>query len=283
MKTPESRSGSIPVTTYTQYREFKKTGDREPYQVPLFRETADCLPEAVDGSVAERGGRSLDRVNDLVWNICEETNWVIPATRRWARSTCLPRRRPPTWRWPSFCSVRVCRRRSERGFASEVRRRVIDPYLDHGQRFWWNNGGNNWTGVCAGSVGQTLLILEPDPSGRPRASPWSSISSIASSTKAFEEDGASTEGIGYWNYGLSHFVIFAEMLRARTGGAIDLLAGEKIRKIAAYPAAIAIGRHAFASFSDSREDGSVLAVPRGEAGGTHRPQAICLPRPATTA
>jgi len=74
---------------------------------------------------------------------------------------------------------------------------------------------------------------------------------------AFEADGGCLEGIGYWNYGLIHYVAFAEMLRARTDGAIDLLDQEKIRTIARYPAAVMIGPQAFASFADSHESSSV--------------------------
>jgi hypothetical protein len=73
----------------------------------------------------------------------------------------------------------------------------------------------------------------------------------------FEEDGACLEGIGYWNYGLSHYVIFAEMMRARTNGAIDLLAQEKMRAIAEYPATVALGKNVYASFADSHEESSV--------------------------
>jgi hypothetical protein len=252
-----SDSGSIPVTTYTQYRQFRKSGDREPYQAPYFAKR-QMLARAVMAAWLSGQADSLDRINDLVWNICEETNWVVPAHENvgeidlFAAETAADLAMTELLlgsRLPDEVRARL---------KTEVKRRVIDPYLDHGDRYWWNGGSNNWTGVCAGSIGETLLILEADAERQAKGLALVVDQLNRFIAKAFEEDGASTEGIGYWNYGLSHFVIFAEMLKARTGGQMDLLAGEKIRKIAAYPASIAIGRHAFASFSDSHEEGAVL-------------------------
>ncbi len=253
----ESKAGSIPVGTYTQYREFKKSGDREPYQVPYFAKR-ELLARVAMAAWLKGDAASLDAVNDVVWNICEETNWVIPAHESVGEIDLMAAETGADLAMVELLFGSRLPEEIRTRIRNEVRRRLIDPYLDHGQRFWWNNGANNWTGVCAGSVGQSLLILEPDVQRQAQG-----LATVVDQLnrfieRAFEEDGASTEGIGYWNYGLSHFVIFAEMLRARTGGAVDLLAGEKIKKIAGYPAAMAIGRHAFASFSDSREDGTVL-------------------------
>lgn len=252
-----SEPTGIPVTTYTQYREFRKTGDREPYQVPYFGKR-ELLSRVVLAAWLQEDAAWLDAVNDVVWNICEETNWVVPAHENMGQIDLFA---AETAADLAFTELLIGPRLPEEirtRLRAEVRRRIIEPYLDHGSKFWWNGGGNNWTGVCAGSIGQVLLILEADRERQARGLALVVDQLDRFIDRAFEEDGASTEGIGYWNYGLSHFVIFAEMLRARTGGAIDLLAGEKIRKIAGYPAAIAIGRHAFASFSDSREESTVL-------------------------
>jgi len=252
-----SESGAIPVTTYTQYREFQRTGDREPYQVPYF-EKRRALTRAVLAAWLLGESNPLDRVNDLLWNICEETNWVVPAHEAVGEIDLMA---AETGADLAMTELLIGSRLPEEIRArirNEVRRRIIDPYLDHGQRFWWNNGLNNWTGVCAGSIGQVLFVFESDPERQARGIALVIDQLDRFIARAFEEDGASSEGIGYWNYGLSHFVIFAEMLASRTKGEIDLLAGDKMRKIAAYPAVVALGKHAFASFSDSKEQGSVL-------------------------
>ncbi len=59
--------------------------------------------------------------------------------------------------------------------------------------------------------------------------------------------------MAYWHYGLINVVALAEMLRARSHGAIDLLAGEHLRHVAAYPARMQLSGSSFASFSDCDE------------------------------
>lgn len=249
--------GPIPLTTYTLYREFRRNGSRQGYQDPSIQKR-----EQLSGAVMAvwLGGdeAAIDRVNDLVWNICEESNWVWPAHESVGEIDLWSAETAAGLGWvDALLRDRLPQEIRDR-IRMEVRRRILDPYLDHGAAFGWNNGTNNWTGVCAGAVGQALLLLDPDVDRQAKGLALAVEQCRRFIDRAFEEDGASTEGIGYWNYGLSEFVIFAEMMRVRTGGAIDLLAGEKLRLIAKYPAAVALGRHAFASFSDSHEDGSVL-------------------------
>ncbi|MGQ9649370.1 MAG: heparinase II/III domain-containing protein [Phycisphaerae bacterium] len=253
----KSNSAEIPVTTYTQYREFRKSGDRQPYQKPYFEKRA-LLAKAVLAAWLQGDLASADSVNDLVWNICEETNWVIPAHESVGEIDLCAAETAATLAFTELLIGPNLPEEIRTRLREEVQRRVIKPYLDHGSKFWWNNGANNWTGVCAGSIGQVLLILEPDPERQARGLALVVDQLNRFIDRAFEEDGACTEGIGYWNYGLSHFVIFAEMFKARTGGAVDLLVGDKIRKVAGYPGSMAIGQHAFASFSDSHEEGAVL-------------------------
>lgn len=50
----------------------------------------------------------------------------------------------------------------------------------------------------------------------------------------YPADGACTEGYGYWQYGFGFYVYFADLLKTRTGGALDLLAEPKIRQIAMF-------------------------------------------------
>jgi hypothetical protein len=70
----------------------------------------------------------------------------------------------------------------------------------------------------------------------------------------FEADGGSTEGVGYWSYGLKNMICFSEMLRQRTKGRIDLLSAvEKLERIAVYPLKVMLSPGRFANFSDSDE------------------------------
>lgn len=70
---------------------------------------------------------------------------------------------------------------------------------------------------------------------------------------AFAEDGSSSEGVAYWHYGLFNLVALSELLYACSAGQIDLLAGEKLKLIAAFPAKMQLSGANFASFADCDE------------------------------
>jgi Heparinase II/III-like protein len=248
----------IPTTSYTLYRRFRAAGERPPYEKPYFVKRRLLSQHAV-GAWLTRDKVHLDRVNDLLWSICEETTWVLPAHEK-----------SDPWNIDLFAAetgVELAHVLLVLGDTipeevrmrvhAEVKRRILDPYLEHAGDYWWDNGSNNWTGVCAGSVGQTFLLMDPDAERKAKALALVLGQFERFINVAFEPDGASLEGIGYWNYGLLHYVGLAEMLRARTGGAVDLLAQEKLTRIAHYPAAVALDKHAFASFADSHEHSDV--------------------------
>jgi hypothetical protein len=246
----------IPVTTYTRYRAFNRTGVRGPYQGPYFEKRRQ-LDQATWAVWLGGDDGQIDRVNDLIWNICEETNWVIPAHERGNVVDLMAAETAAQLATIDCLLAEKLPKEIRQRIRAEVKRRIFDPYLARGREFGWHNGHNNWTGVCAGSVGQAFLLLEPDV-GRQARGLETAIEQINLYFEhAFESDGSSTEGVGYWNYGLAHAVILAEMLRAYTDGAIDLLANPKVKKIAAFPAAVAIDKHRFASFSDSHESGTI--------------------------
>jgi len=248
----------IPQTTYSLYREYQRTGAREPYQQPYYEKrelmTREVLAAWLDGDDSR-----IPRVCDLIWSICEESTWVLPAHERGERFIDLFAAETGAElahaalllgdRLPGEIRERIQR---------EVTLRILDPYLEEGDQYSWASGRNNWTGVCAGSIGEQFLVLEPDPERQARALKTVIQQLYRYLDRAFEPDGVCLEGIGYWNYGLFHYVAFAEMLRARTGGHFDLLAHPKLAAIARYPFSVVMGPGLFASFSDSHPSASVM-------------------------
>ena len=249
---------AIPETTYTLYRRYKVAGERPPYEGPYF-EKRKLLTQEVIAAWLDHSDARMGRINDLLWSICEETTWVVPAHERngmlfidlFASETGCDLAQALMLlgdRLPEEIRTRV---------RDEIKRRIMDPYLEHGAEFSWGAGRNNWTGVCAGSIGQTFLLMEEDPARLSTALATVLEQLDRFIANAFTEDGASLEGIGYWNYGLSHYVSFAEMLRERTNGAIDPLGQEKMKAIAQYPGTVYLGNGLYASFADAHENSEV--------------------------
>ncbi len=240
----------VPPLTYTHYRTFIRSGDRRDFEAPYFLRRARLAAAALRLFLGQADLK--DVVQDTIWAICEETDWVVPAHE----------------------GVVIDLFAAETGFAladmlmllgdtldaevrsrvrMEIERRVFDPYLRLYGSLWWYKGHLNWNGVCNSSVAATFLLLEPEPSRAARALELALAGLRVFLDTAFERDGSSTEGVGYWHYGLINFVALAEMLRARSGGAIDLLASEQVRAIAAFPSKLLLSGSSFATFSDCDE------------------------------
>jgi hypothetical protein len=242
--------GDIPQTTYTRYRAFARTGDREPYQSPYYLKREMLHAAALRLILGQDDFK--DAVHDYLWSICEESTWVVPAHTRtidlMAAETAFGLAEILALAGPAL-DVEVRRRVS-----AEIDRRIFVPFLHASYDLRWFGGGDNWNGVCSGAVGGALLYLEPEPERLAEGLALILTSLKAFLANAFEEDGSSTEGVGYWQYGLQYVVIFAELLRARTNGTIDLLASPRVRQIAAFPGKLLLPSGRYVSFADSAEE-----------------------------
>jgi len=266
---------SIPQTTYTLYRQFEHTGERRNYERVYFaRRTmlTRAVFEMVLGDDSKR-----DVVHDLLWSICEETSWVLPAheeqgpafwelrpsprQRPWGAHTALTREPDAI---DLFCAEtgaslaetiylledRLAPEVVQR-VRQEVARRIFKPYLAYGRQHWWHRGALNWNGVCNGAIALAFLRLERDPQTLAEAIEQALEGLSAYIATGFEADGGSIEGIGYWNYGLMYYVTVAELLRERTAGQLDLLAALRLVAIARYPLAAALSPGLYLNFGDA--------------------------------
>jgi hypothetical protein len=75
--------------------------------------------------------------------------------------------------------------------------------------------------------------------------------------EGFGDDSGCPEGIGYWTYGFGFYIYFAEMLAAFTGGQLDLPQSERVRRIAAFPQAVTLGKGAYINYSDAAEQSMI--------------------------
>ncbi|HZR38806.1 MAG TPA: heparinase II/III family protein, partial [Ktedonobacteraceae bacterium] len=240
----------IPQTSYTFYRFFRRNGDRKNYETPYFQKRSNLAAAALRLFLGQ--SELKDVVQDYIWNICEETTWVLPAHERdlvdlFSAETGFVLAETLLLLGETLDAEVRHRVRAE------VERRILDPYLRFHRLMWWHMGHNNWNGVCNSSVAATFLLLEPEAERVAQALEIALIGLRAFLNTAFEDDGSSTEGVSYWHYGLFNFVALAEMLYARSNGAINLLASEQLRRIATYPATLQLSGSLFASFSDSDE------------------------------
>jgi hypothetical protein len=300
---------TIPTLTYTQYREFEHTGERPGYQDPYFLRRAmlaRALVEYIMGDATMR-----DPVQDLLWAICEETSWVVPAHEEqgpgyWDINPPMERTTPlgahtALTREPDRIDLFAAETGAivaeavylmgddlvpevRQRVRQEVERHIFRPYLAYARDHWWFKGALNWNGVCNGAIGLAFLRLENDTRTLAEALALVLEGFEAYIATGFEDDGGSIEGVGYWNYGLMFYVTVAELLREISGGALDLLAAERLKDIAYYPVGMALTPPMYLNFGDAPDTVMIAAgiaqrlaertgVPelRALVGGTTRP------------
>jgi hypothetical protein len=260
----------IPELSWSLWRDCQRTGNRSRGQAPYFARRAN-LAAAVAHQLLDPSPEMLDVVCDYLWSICEETTWVLPAHEhgggldlfdcetgfalaeaRHALGDQLPEEVDQRVEYEVTARIidpaltRLGSRRVDGPTTNlmdmHLRRRVQAPY--------WDDGHNNWAGVCASSIGGCLLHLQRDRDRLVRGLNKVLVVLRRFLDNAFAADGASDEGLGYWQYGLINFIPFAEMLRVRTSGRVDLLGLPRLRTIAGYPARVMLSNGRVYSHAD---------------------------------
>lgn len=241
---------ALPSTTYTLYRTFSRTGERNDFEDPYFLKRSRLAGAILQQFFGQ--GDFKDAIQDYVWDICEESNWVVPAHEPRAIDLFAAETGFFLAEALQILQDTLTEEIANR-VQTEITRRIFEPYLQQYQKLDWYQNANNWNGVCNSSVAATFLLLEKDPARMIQGVRIALAGLQTFLVKAFADDGSSLEGVSYWHYGMCNFVALAELLRARSGGTIDLLSNEKVKRIAAFPAKLQLSGPNFASFADCDE------------------------------
>lgn len=256
LRTDARRDDPLPDLPYRLFRTYVDDGDRYGYESRYFQRRRRLNSAAVI-ALLDGDADSLARLSDILWTICDEYTWAVPAHLRF--NTTLG---PDPDRCIDLFAAETAHTLAEIvallgdeleepvrfRVRRELRRRVLAPFLDDPRSRWWETSTNNWAAVCAGSIGMAALALEDDPL-RLAAVIDRVQRTMGSFRSGFAADGGCAEGMDYWVYGYGYFVYYAEALRDRTG--LDLLAGTE--NIAAFPAAVDFGDGRCVSFSDGKD------------------------------
>jgi hypothetical protein len=249
-----------PKITFEMYRLFEKNGDRLTFENAYFERRKQVF-SAVLAFILTSDKKYIPYIEEKLWEWCDLYSWELPAHFK------MPKNKPEWDREPDE-TVALFSAETAFFFAEilsiigkdidellayrlekEVFRRVINPYKSN--CYWWEDAKMNWSSVCAASVGAAAIYLIED------IEELSGIiqrvmKSMDIFIEAFDKDGLITEGLSYWSYGFSFYVYFAELLKERTAGKIDLLNEDsKIKKIAELPQILQFPSGSFVNFSDS--------------------------------
>lgn len=238
------RGTPIPSIPYSSFKLYPETGDRQVYE---YGETG-YFPRR--GRLASFGVLSwlydqeedLNELCDILWAICDEYTWALPAhLHEEAFATQLEHENymvdlfaSETGQALSEISFILGDRLPEiirRRISYLVKERILNRVLE--DDFRWMTMTNNWSAVCAGSVGMAAIYTLDDDE-KLAAVLERILPAFEYFFSGFSADGACLEGIGYWNYGFGYFVAFADLLLRRTAGKINLFEREIVEKIALF-------------------------------------------------
>lgn len=217
---------------------YEKTGDRQIYD-GFYLTRRKYL--AVTGLLALAEKRDLgyvpkehiEKLSYIMEEICQEECWAVPAhvdrTRRDWRVTadlfaC------ETAQTLSELSDRLAGElplKTRDMVIKNVERRVFAPFFSGaGPACWWEGCNTNWNAVCTGCIGSACLHLLRGEKARLEECLERVIRALVHYIDGFAEDGICLEGMGYYTYGMTYFVNFAQELWEYSGKERDLFTGE---------------------------------------------------------
>lgn len=252
----EFRGKDIPVLPFRLFKLFDTDGDRLGYEAPYFFRRKVLLTFALSAWLWN-DPEDIATLEECIWALCDDYTWSLPSHMHGSSLTIETNAgfsNSSKSRDAAKNALNLDLFACETGLAlaeicallgdklnpfiversrSEVMRRVIDSYMQKATIQHWEILDSNWCAVCAGSIGSAAMLLVDNDLDL--ATILRNLLPVMDRYIAgFCEDGACTEGLNYWTYGISFFVVFAELLGRRTAGTIDLLSDKRFASIALF-------------------------------------------------
>lgn len=250
----------IPVLTEELYLDYSKTGNRARWE-KVAAQRLNMLKAFVIAEAVENKGRFIKKVEDFLLDYCSFKTWVRPAHDKnldnyYGRTTDIDLEAAElVFVISTVLYILDSKINSEivKKVKQNIQTRIFLPFkrMIAGTipENWWLRGTNNWNAVCLnGVVSSALLLLEKKEE---RAFFIAAAEYyIKFYFEGFSPDGYCTEGVGYWNYGFSNFVILAEMISLNTNSNLSLYNNHVVKKAIEYGFNIEITKNLAPAFAD---------------------------------
>ncbi|MFD0695188.1 hypothetical protein ACFQZT_13850 [Paenibacillus sp. GCM10027628] len=268
---------SMPELTYSLFRLFAETGSRSEYEKVYFRRRKRLTTFGMMAWLAPEQGAYAEALRETIWSILDEYTWCLPAHLLHGPEMKETAFEGPLLEGASEALLTIDLFAAETAFAlseiaalhgdalppllrarvqDEVLRRVLRPFATQ-PPFGWETATHNWASVCAGSIAAAAIYTLRDDDEL-AAVLGRAFPALASYLRGFEADGACTEGYMYWQYGFGFFVYAADLIKRRTGGAVDGFADDKVREIALFQQKCFMDGKRVVNFSDSLGDAGIF-------------------------
>lgn len=245
-------SSDIRAEKYSEYKLFFETGNREIYQAHYFDKRRRMNTYAMLSLIYSDRTDYIEKLQDALWAVCSEYSWVLPAHEPngadYDDSTIDLFAAETAFALSEIAYIlkgRLAPLVLNR-IKAEVKRRVIDVYVNKGPFFWETNTGN-WSSVCVSHVAGAIIYNNPKlfEQLKPRID-----KTLEYFFSGFRGDGACAEGAGYWQYGFGSFVCYADLAYEYSDGKYNYFQGEKLKEIAMFLQRCMIQSNMTTSFAD---------------------------------
>lgn len=255
--------GEIETTKFSKFLLFKEKGDRTSYQETFFKRQHRMYAMTFMTLIYPENESYLELLEDTIWEICDQYVWALPAhiDNIEVNNNCELDLDATTMSMALAMIKAMLGDRLHPLIKSridyEIDRRLIKPFFQ--QRWHWEYRQNNWTAVCAGATGCTIMLNRPElfELARDRIN-----EDMASYIASYKNDGVCVEGAGYWSYGFGYFIEYATMQKEFTNGKYDLVSDKKIKNIATFLQKLFLDKAVIVNYGDCGA-GTDVTVPAG--------------------
>jgi hypothetical protein len=267
----------IPEISATLLLEFVRTGDRSKHGAASFGRR-NMLMDLVLAESVEDNGRFTEAIANLVWAICEETYWGVPAHLSVQKAkNGLPDAEDPTvdlfaaetaavLAWTDYFVGEKLDKVSpllRPRIYFETNRKIFGP-IKQSDRYGYlskTKPVNNWNPWIVSNLLVADLLLEKD-AGKRAEYAHSYLGFLDSYLNSLGDDGGCDEGPSYWFAAGACVFDALETLTNATSGKIDIYQEPIIRNMAAYVYKVHIADDYFVNFADAdpklKPDGLML-------------------------
>ena len=256
-----------PEMTADVYGEYLKTGTRTKHYAAVRADRHDRIATYAMAECIEDKGRFIKPLQDAIRAVCGEPTWTYnfhdPKLDYWNRRAVfvdlgafMPAQDMTT------AAVLLGDRLdapTRTLIHDECVRRIIDPYIASltgtGPALWWMDNNANWNAVCTYGVVGVALATAIDRHDRALILAGAELH-MRTYLGGFGGDGYCAEGMGYWNYGFSHYLWLAELASQATHGQLDLFDIPGAKLAAMYPARMAIVNGVTPAYADGGGGGA---------------------------
>ncbi len=245
--------------SFSSFAEYFRSGNRLAYENEYFHRRTLLRDFALKAWLGDDG--ALMRLEKVMWAVCNEFTWALPAHlggNMFAETIDLFA--AETAQTLTEIISLLKEKLSDTVVEScirEVKRRVLDPFINRAEPYNWESMKSNWCAVCGGCVGMTVLYLIEDDN---------ILKTVTDSLKptfdsyiaGFTADGACLEGLYYWNYGMMYFTAFLDLYKQRMGEDYPVNTG-MVERMADFAHKCCISDGITISFSDGYERDKVYS------------------------